>query len=516
MPRPPVPMRKIRDVIRLALGEGLSLRQVGLSLGVPFTTVGDHVRRVAAAGLSWPLPEGLSDHDLEQLLFPTPVPSNVSRPMPDYAYVHKELRKKGVTLELLWLEYREAHPDGYGYSQFAKLYKDFKGRVDVVMRQVRRAGEKLFVDFPGVKIPIHDRRSGEVMVRAELFVAVAGASNYLFAEALPSQELMHWVTAHVHAFEATGGCHEIVVCDNLRSGVTRPDRYEPDVNATYQEMAAHYGVAVIPARSYKPRDKAKVEAGVLLAERWIIARLRNRHFSSLAEANAAIRQCAELINARPLKKMDGSRKELFEALDRPALRPLPPTRYEFATFRKARVNIDYHVELDRHYYSVPYQLVGKVVESRCSASTLEVLFSAKRVASWPRSAVRGGFSTDPAHMPESHRRYASWTPGRIISWAKTTGPATASLVEEILSSRPHREQGFRSALGIIRLGDRSRRGGVCPGAAPALLLLSQRRFDPRPPPGLTAPPRAPPASSPPPARQRARGELLPMTKGQPC
>ncbi len=217
MPRPRVAMRKIRDVIRLALGEGLSLREVGRSLELPFTTVGDHVRRASAAGLSWPLPEELSDHDLEQLLFPSLQPSNVTRPMPNYAEVHKELRRKGVTLELLWLEYRELHPDGYGYTQFVHHYRFFKGRVDVVMREVHRAGEKLFVDFAGMTIPIHDKRTGEVALRAELFVAVAGASNYLFAEALPSQELLHWVAAHVHAFEAMGGCHEIVVCDNLGS-----------------------------------------------------------------------------------------------------------------------------------------------------------------------------------------------------------------------------------------------------------------------------------------------------------
>ena len=245
MPRPRVPMRKVRDVIRLALGEGLSLRQVGLALGLPFTTIGDHVRRAVAAGLSWPLPEELSDHDLEQLLFPPPVPSNVIRPLPDYAYVHRELRRKGVTRELLWLEYRELHPDGYGYTQFVHHYRAFKGRVDVVMRQVHRAGEKLFVDFPGMRIPIHDKRTGEVVLWAELFVAVAGASNYLFAEALPSQELMHWVAAHVHAFEAMGGCHEIVVCDNLRSGVTRPHRYEPDVNAPYSGSP---GIDVGPGR----------------------------------------------------------------------------------------------------------------------------------------------------------------------------------------------------------------------------------------------------------------------------
>ncbi|MGB9113005.1 MAG: IS21 family transposase [Acidimicrobiales bacterium] len=447
-------MRKIRDVIRLSLGEGLSLRQVGRSLDLPFTTVGDHVRRAVAAGLSWPLPEGLSDADLEQLLFPQPAPSNIARPMPDWAYVHRELRKKGVTLELLWIEYREAHPDGYGYTQFVHHYRAFKASVDVVMRQVHRAGEKLFVDFPGMRIPIFDPRTGEVSFLAELFVAVSGASSYLYAEALRSQELLYWIEAHVHAFEAMGGCHEIVVCDNLRSGVTRPHRYEPDVNATYQEMAAHYGIAVIPTRTYKPRDKAKVEAAVLLSERWIIARLRHRRFTSLAQANQAIRSCVTEINDRPFKKLDGSRRELFVSLDRPALRPLPATRYEFATFKKAKVNIDYHVELDRHYYSVPYQLAGKVVELRCTASVVEVLFSAKRVASWPRSAVRGGYSTDPDHMPESHRRYAKWTPSRIISWSKASGPRTAELVEAILASRPHPEQGFRSALGIIRLGER--------------------------------------------------------------
>jgi transposase len=447
-------MRKIRDVLRLSFGEKLSRRQVSASLGIPFTTVSDHVLRAKEAGLSWPLPDDLDDHGLEQLLFPAPVSSRVARPAPDWKYVDRELRRKGVTLQLLWLEYREAHPDGYGYSQFANLHRAWKKKVDVVMRQEHRAGEKLFVDFPGEKIPIYDRRTGALALEAELFVAVAGASNYLYAEAFASQELLYWVTGHTHAFEFMGGCHEIVVCDNLRSGVTRPHRYEPDVNATYQEMAAHYGVAIIPTRTYKPRDKAKVEAGVLLAERWIIARLRHRRFTSLGEANAAISECVSVLNARPFKKLDGSRKTLFELLDRPALRPLPPERYEFATWRRARVNIDYHLESDHHYYSVPYQLVGKLVEVRSSAGTVEVFYSSKRVASHLRSFVRHKHSTDPAHMPESHRRYAQWTPSRIVSWAAATGPSTAKLVEAILASRPHPEQGYRSALGIIRLADR--------------------------------------------------------------
>jgi transposase len=454
VPRPHISMRKIRDALRLSLHEGLSLRDVAASLQMPFTTVGDHVRRAKAAGLSWPLPDGVDDDALEALLFAIPAPVSV-RPLPDWAKIHVELRRPQVTLMLLWLEYKEAAPDGYAYSQFCLLYRRWQRRVDVVMRQEHKAGEKLFVDFPGRRIPIYDERIGEVAFEAELFVAVMGASSYLYAEALRSQELLHWVTAHVHAFEALGGCPAIVVCDNLRSGVTRPNRYEPDVNATYQDMAAHYGVAVIPARSYKPRDKAKVEAGVLLAERWVMARMRNERFTSLGEANAEIARLVGWVNDRPFKRLAGSRRILFETVDRPALRPLPAERYEFATWRRAKVNIDYHIEVraDRHYYSVPYLLAGQAVDVRLSAATVEVFQAHRRVASHARRFTPG-YSTEAAHMPESHRRHAEWTPSRIISWAAATGPATAKLAEAIMAARRHPEQGFRSCLGIIRLGDR--------------------------------------------------------------
>lgn len=472
MPRPRVAMRNIREVLRLTFGEGLSRRQVSASSGIPLTTVSDYVARAVLASLGWPLPEGLDDDGLERLLYPPVLSSAAARPLPEWSYVHRELRRKNVTLQLLWLEYREQHPDGYGYSQFCNLYRAWARQVDVVMRQVHRAGEKLFVDFPGDTIPVYDRKTGEVLLRAELFVAVAGASSYLYAEAFPSQELLYWVTGHVHALEFMGGCPAIVVCDNLRSGVTRPHRYEPDVNATYAEMAAHYGMAVIPARAYKPRDKAKAESGVLLAERWIIARLRDRRFFSVAEANAAIAGCVREINARPFQKMDGSRQSLFESLERPALRPLPADRYEFATWRKARVNIDYHIEADRHYYSVPYQLAGQKVDVRLSAATVEIFCSSKRVASHVRSFERHRHSTEPAHMPESHRRHAAWTPSRIIDWAARTGPATAGLVEAILASRPHPEQGYRSALGIIRLAERHGTSRAEAACARALHLRS--------------------------------------------
>jgi transposase len=321
------------------------------------------------------------------------------------------------------------------------------------MRQEHRAGEKLFVDFAGPTIPITDPRTGEITA-AQLFVAVLGASSYTYAEALPSQELPHWIAAHVHAFSFLGGCTRLIVPDNLKAGVTRAHRYEPDINPTYAEMAAHYGTAVIPARPRKPRDKAKAESGVLVVERWILAALRHRTFFSIAEANEAIRERLAWLNARPFKKLPGSRASLFAELDRPALRPLPAVPHEFATWKTATVNIDYHVEVDRHWYSVPYQLVGDGCDIRVTAAIVEVLHKGRRVASHRRSGEERRFTTDAPHMPEAHRRHAEWSPSRIVAWAGGTGPATAALVAAIMASRPHPEQGFRSCLGIMRLGRR--------------------------------------------------------------
>ena len=456
MPRPRSAMRKIRELLRLHLGEGLSRRQAAIAAGMPYATAADHLARAERAGLGWPLPDGLDDAALEARLFvpPSARPPTALRPMPDWRTVHTELRRhKGVTLQLLWLEYRERHPDGFGYSWFCHAYRLWAGRLDLVMRQQHRAGEKLFVDFAGMTVPITDPGTGEVW-QAELFVAVLGASNYTYAEALASQALPHWIGAHVAAFEAFGGCPAIIVPDNLRSGVTRPHRYEPEINRSYGEMATHFGCAVIPARSGRPRDKAKVESGVLVAERWVLAALRQRTFFSLAEANAAIAERVAWLNARPFKRLPGSRRELFETLDRPALRPLPVRRYEYAEWRMAKVNIDYHVEVDRHWYSVPHQLVGQRCDIRVTAAVVEVLHRGRRVASHRRSGRQGRFTTEPAHMPEAHRRHAEWTPGRIVAWAERRGPATGELVALIMATRPHPEQGFRSCLGIMRLGRR--------------------------------------------------------------
>jgi transposase len=474
VPRPHTAMRKIRDVLRLSSGQGMSLRQTAAAAQVPFTTAADYVRRAKAAGLGWPLPEDLDDDALRAALFGPGAEPAKARPLPDWAEVHNEMHRKGVTLMLLWLEYKEASPDGYAYTQFTRLYRAWKrASVDRSMHQDHKAGQKLFVDFPGETFPIYDPKTSQVAMRAELFVAALGASGYMYAEAFPSQELMYWVTAHVHTFEALGGVPEIVVCDNLRSGATRPHRYEPDVNATFAEMAAHYQVAVMPARSYRPRDKAKAEISVLLAERWVIARLRKERFRSLGEANVAIRDLVAWLNARPFKKLPGSRASVFAEVDKPAMRALPATRYEFATWRRAKLGIDYHVEVraERHFYSAPHHLVGEALDVRVSAGTVEVFHKAKRVASHPRS-FRPGYTTDPAHMPESHRRHASWTPARIVEWAKKTGPSTARLAEAVLASRPHPEQGFRTCLGIIRLGERYGADRLEAAAARALALRS--------------------------------------------
>ncbi len=455
MPRPRSAMRKIREVLRLTFGQGLSRRQVGQALGLPPTTVFDYVKRAEAAGLaSWPLPADLDDEALERRLFISAVQAAVLRPVPDWTHVHPELRRKGVTLQLLHYEYKEQHADGFEYTWFTQHYREYARRLDVVMRQDHVAGQKMFVDFPGETVPIYDPETEVVVSRAQIFVSALGASSYIYAEALPSQQLVPWVNAHAHAFTFYAGCPEIVVPDNLPSGVTKAHRYEPVLNESYVDMATHFGVAIIPARPRRPRDKAKVESAVLLVERWILARLRNRRFYSLAELNVEIQKLLVVVNSKPFKKMPGSRQSLFEEIEKPALRSLPTHRYEFATFAKAKVHIDYHVEVDHHYYSVPCQHAGERVEVRLTATTVEILLRGRRIASHLRSYRRGKHTTLREHMPESHRRHLEWPPHRLLSWAEQTGPQTAALFKGVMESRPHPEQGYRTCLGILRLGKR--------------------------------------------------------------
>ena len=445
-------MRKIKEVLRLKWGQGLSNRQIAKACGIGRPTVGEYLRRAAEAGLAWPLPANLDEATLERQLFPSP-PSLAAqtRGVPDWSRVHQALKRKGVTLFLLWQEYRETHPEGYQYSWFCDHYRAWQGKLDVVMRQDHRAGEKLFVDYAGQTMPVVDRGTGEIR-EAQIFVAVLGASNYTYAEATWTQGLPDWIGSHRRTFSFLGGVPELVVPDNLRAGVSKAHRYEPDTNPTYQDMAAHYGVAVLPTRVRRPRDKAKVEAGVLVVERWILAALRRRTFFSLTELNAAIRGLLEKLNARPFKKLPGCRRAHFEALDKPALKPLPAAPYEYAEWKKARVHIDYHVAVEGHYYSVPHALIKKQLDVRITQNTLECFYRGNRVASHRRSQQKGRHTTVPAHMPESHRQTGEWTPQRLSNWAAKTGPATEKLITTVLTSRKHPQQAYRSCLGILRLG----------------------------------------------------------------
>ena len=449
-----VSVRKIRELLRLLWECGLSQRQVAGCCGIGKTTVAECAARAHLSGLDWSTAASLSDEELEGRLYPPVelVPAS-ERPVVDWAAVHIELKRKGVTLALLWEEYREREPGGYRYSWYCELYRQWRGRADLSMRQVHRAGEKLFVDYCGATVPVVDAGTGEAR-EAQIFVAVWGASNYTYAEATWSQGLSDWIGSHVRAFEFAQGLTEIVVPDNLKSGVSRPCRYEPELNPTYHDLAVHYGVAVMPARVRKPRDKAKVEVGVQIVERWILARLRHRKFFSIAELNKAIRDLLCRLNERPFRKLPGSRRSLFESIELPALRPLPAQGFVYAEWQKGRVNIDYHVEVDGHYYSVPYQWVSQQLDVRVSARTVEFFAKSSRVASHLRNFRRGVHTTQSAHMPRAHREYAEWTPERLVQWARKTGPSIAGLIERVMSTRVHAQHGFRSCLGIVRLGQR--------------------------------------------------------------
>ena len=313
------------------------------------------------------------------------------------------------------------------------------------MRQTHRAGEKLFVDYAGMRAQVIDPATGTVR-EANIFVAALGASNYTYAEATWTQGLADWIVAHVRCFSYLGGAPAVVAPDNLRAGVSRAHRYEPDINPTYQDLATHYGVAIVPARVRRPRDKAKAEVGVQVVERWILAALRHRQRFSLAELNRAIRGLLETLNNRPFKKLPGTRRALFEQLDKPALRPLPAVPYEYAEWQQARGHIDYHIEVQGHYYSVPHALVKKQVDVRITANTIEGFYRGQRIASHRRACHKGRHSTIPAHMPEAHRQAGEWSPQRLERWAASIGPATTRLVRHKLTARPHPQQACQRAL----------------------------------------------------------------------
>jgi len=447
-------MRKTREILRLKFDLDLSDRQISKSTQVARSTISDYVRRFAVAGLSWPLPAEMSEVDINARLFPPKLLSvDVLRASPNWDEVNREMRRKGVTLLLLWQEYKANQPEGFNYSWFCESYGKWACKLDAVMRQEHLAGEKCFVDYCGKTMSVTDRHTGEIR-QAQIFVGVMGASNYTYAEATWSQTLPDWIGSHLRMLEYFGAVPEILVPDNLKSGVSKTCRYEPDINPSYTDFADHYMIAVIPARSRKPRDKAKVENGVLVVTRWVLACLRNHQFFSLAELNTEIRALLTRLNQRPFKKLAGSRETLFRTIDYPAMRPLPAQRHIFSEWKKVRMGLDYHVDLgDGYYYSAPYKLIGKQLDVNFSEYVVEILYRGERVASHARlHSGNKKHSTQTAHMPEEHSKMAEWTPERIVNWGASVGVHTSKLIEALIKRKSHPQQAFRAAAGIIRLG----------------------------------------------------------------
>jgi transposase len=443
-------MRQMRQVLRLH-ASGTSDREIGRSVGVARSTVRDAIGRAKAAGLSWPLPAELSDAALEEKLFARPNRSAGvrRRPEPDWAVLVRELKRPGVTVGLLHEEYLACHPGGYGYSRFCDLFREFERRLSPVMRQEHVAGDKVFVDYSGKKLAIIDPLTGEIR-EAEIFVAVLGASNLTYAEATWTQQLADWCGSHVRLFGMLGGVPRLVVPDNLKSAVHKASFFDAEINRTYGRLAAHYGVGVLPARPYRPKDKAKVEAGVLFAQRYILGRLRNQSFFSLAEANRAIDAVMARMNDAVMRRLGVSRRQLFEAVERPALQALPAEPYVYAEWLSARVGLDYHIEVRGFFYSVPFTLIGQQVDVRLTERTVEAFHRGSRVAAHERRHGGRAHGTVAEHMPPAHRHYAAWSPERFRSWAASIGPNTEGLIIAILASRRHPEQGFRTCLGVLQ------------------------------------------------------------------
>lgn len=452
MARKSIVMRQVIEILRLKYQHQLSVREIARSCNLAASTVGDYLQRAEAAQLTWPLPEGLTEPELEQRLFAPPLPkpeTALERKLPDWTRIQAELRRPNVTLQLLWQESQQADPGALKYSRFCELYRAWSKTLEPTLRQVHVPGEKLFVDWAGQIVPI-TQADGSIL-SASVFVAALGASHRIFAEAFPDQKLGSWITAHIHAYEFYGGVPLLTVPDNPKTAVTAASRYEPTLHRTYQDMAEHYGTAILPARPDKPRDKAKVETAVQIAQRQILAALRDLTFFSLTELNQAIKPRLDQLNAQPFQKLEGSRDQWFESLDKPHLKPLPSTPFIVSIWIEATVNIDYHAAIEQHYYSVPYNHIHQRLQVRLTDTTVEFFHKSQRVAAHARSFQPGKFTTLPEHRPKSHQRYLEWTPGRMVEWAKKIGPHCALAVQQVIASRPHPEQGFRSCLGIIRL-----------------------------------------------------------------
>lgn len=446
-------MRKISEILRLRYELKCSYRDIARSLNIGTTSVADHLARAKTAGIGWPLPEGMSEEDLFSKLFLPTDSTRKERPLPNWEWVYQELRKKGVTLQLLWREYRDIHSTGLSYGRFCERYRAYTKATTPVMRQIHKGGEKTFVDYAGMTVPWIDLSTGEIH-EAQIFVGSLGASQFTFVEATATQSLPDWIQSHIRMWEFFGGVSKVVVPDNLKSGVTKAHRYDPDINANYQHVGEHYGFAIVPARSAEPKDKAKVENAVGCIERQILAPMRHITFTSIAEINAAIKPRLTAFLQKSFQKMKSSRQSLFDAVDKPALKPLPLEKYQYAEWQHAKIHIDYHFIFDNHYYSVPYKYIHHEVEVRATANTVECFYEGKRIASHPRSYLRYKHSTLKEHMPPAHRSHAEWSPERMKRWANKIGPHAMKFIEHLIASRAFPEQAYRACLGVLRLGSR--------------------------------------------------------------
>lgn len=446
-----VTMRNIRQILKLNKEDKLSNRRIAQSLKCSHSTIGWVLKRAEEIKLSWPLPETMTDTELENTFYP-PANEKSRKDEVDMNYVHKELKRKGVTLMLLWQEYKSTSANPLEYSRFCENYRQWCKKLDVSMHQNHKAGEKVFVDWAGMVLWITNQKTGS-KTEAYIYVAVLGASNYTYAQVCPNMTLVQWISCHVNTFEFFKGVPEILVPDNLKTGVKKPCFYEPDLNKTYLDMASHYDTVIIPARVRKPKDKAKAEVSVQIVERQIMAALRNYTFFSVEEANTAVWEELVKLNERPMQKIKESRKDIYTTVDYPALKPLPQRKFNFAEYKTAKVSFDYHIEIENNFYSVSYQLVGQKVEARYSWDTVEVLFKGQRIAIHQRSYGKRDYVTLPEHRPEKHNSVYKWPPERIIDWAAKVGPYTAELVKKVIEQKMHFEQAYRQCRGIIRLGE---------------------------------------------------------------
>jgi transposase len=446
-------MRKISEVLRLYYELKRSYRDIACSLNISISTISSYLSRAKTVGIRWPLPLNMSEEDLFNALF-LPVKNTAKeRPLPEWEWVYQELRKKGVTLQLLWREYRDVHPSGLSYSQFCRRYHDYTKATTPVMRQIHKAGEKTFVDYAGMTVPWMDVTTGELH-EAQVFVGSLGASQYTYVEATETQSLPDWIQSHTRMWEHFGGVSTVVIPDNLKSGVSKTHRYDPDINANYQHVGEHYGFAIVPARVREPKDKAKVENAVGCIERQILAPMRHITFTSIAEINAAIKPRLTEFNKKSFQKMKTSRQELFETIDKPELKPLPTERYQYCQWQHAKVHIDYHFVFDDHYYSVPYKYIHHEIEVRATSNTVECFYKLKRISAHPRSYHRYKHSTIKEHMPPAHQAHAEWSPERMKRWANKIGVNTMKFIDHLIASRAFPEQAYRTCLGVLRLASR--------------------------------------------------------------